>query len=123
LSASLKRIEGKIIRIEPDVVDTNDSTIMRYYKAIIETSPTEEYSLTVSRENLLACIDVTDDGSNLTESRISQLIKDQNLILCLVCCVFESDSGVIKEMKRQNSVFHCGKTKINFSLCISMIFY
>ncbi len=73
LSASMIKLDGRLIRIEPQLTDSNDNATICSYKATIETSSTEEYSLTLPRDYLLQCVNVTTDSSNITEAMLSHI--------------------------------------------------
>ncbi|CAF3182419.1 unnamed protein product, partial [Rotaria sp. Silwood2] len=104
LTASLKKIVGKIIRIEPDLCYNNENKITCSYMATIETSPTEEYTLFLSRECLLQCLKISDDSSNITEIMLSNWVEKQPLIFSNVRCIYEISSGIIKHIERQDSI-------------------
>ncbi|CAF1257752.1 unnamed protein product [Rotaria sordida] len=104
LTASLKKIDGKIIRIEPDLCSNNDSKITSSYMTTIETSPTEEYTLFLSRECLLQCLNISDDSSNITEIMLSDLVEKQRLIFSNLRCIYDISSGIIKHVERQDSI-------------------
>lgn len=121
LSATLKKIDGRLIRIEPDSYDSNGNITICSYKATIQTSPTEEYSLILPCDCLLQCINTPTDYSNIIEVMLSDLVEKQELILSYIRCTFDTDSGVIKQMKRQHSVVQNRKNIFSFFLNLKVL--
>ncbi|CAF1474694.1 unnamed protein product [Adineta steineri] len=114
LTASLKKIDGKIIRLEPDVCYNNDNNDTCSYMATIETSPTEEYTLFVTRDCLLQCLNISDESSKITEIMLYNLIEQQQFMLSNIQCIYEISSGIIKYIERQNSnIINKSKIKSN----------
>jgi len=73
--------------------------------ATIQTSPSEEYTLFLSRKCLLQCLNICDDSSNTTEMMLSDLVEQQQqLIFSDVRCIYEISSGTIERIERQYSI-------------------
>ncbi|CAF1505186.1 unnamed protein product [Rotaria magnacalcarata] len=103
LHASFKKIDGHFNHLEPDTCDTNNNTSIQSYKATIQTSPNEEYCLSVSRNLLLKCLHVQTDCSDINEINLLDLVENQKLISSRVQCTFDMNSGIINQIERQCS--------------------
>ncbi|CAF4115374.1 unnamed protein product [Rotaria magnacalcarata] len=100
--ASLKKIDGLLNDLQPDICNTNNITAINSYKVIIQISTTEEYSLILPRNLLVQCLTMEQDSSDISEIMLFGLIKNKNFIPSHIECIFDLNSGIINQIESKH---------------------
>ncbi len=97
------------MHIEPDLSHSIDNTTIWLYKIQIQTSPTEQYWLTVTRDYLVEFFNLSDEDYDISKDMLSKMVQERNFIGTQLNCTFEKDSGRIKEMERERCILPISK--------------